>query len=419
MLKASRTIWMCAAILVIASLVLTACGGGAAPATTAPQPTQAPAEKPTEAAPAGGTESKPSGKTTSSGFECPEPQHKIDVQSKDLNLFVWTEYIPQDAIECFELVYGVKVNRKEYSSNEEMYASLTAGSSIYDLVQPTDYIVQLMIRQGLLQKLDKGQLPVLQSFDPNYLNLSFDPNNEYTIPYQAGTDAIVYNSDTVKDAPKSYADLWKHIDEGKMVTLDDSRAIIGATLLTLGYDVNTTDEKQLAEAKAKLAELAKGIKLYDSDSPKSALIAGDVDLGITWTGEAFLASQENPAIKYVYPSEGTVLWQDNYAMPKDAPHADAAYAWLNYTMQPNVFFLMLRDFPYTNPSQGALDFAKNSDLKVTDADGNEIAVADLYQAYIDSPITNTPPEELKKGHRIEDVGDALPLYDQIWTEIKQ
>jgi spermidine/putrescine-binding protein len=443
MLKVSRTIWVCAAIFVIASLVLTACGGGAAPATSAPQPTQAPAEKPTaapqpteaptakptaaatpaekptEAAAPGAFVSKPSGKKTASGFECPEPANRLDVKAKELNLFVWTEYIPQDALDCFELVYGVTVNRKEYSSNEEMYASLSAGSSIYDLVQPTDYIVSLMIRQGLLQKLDKGRLPVLQSFDPNYLNLPFDPNNEYTIPYQGGTDAIVYNADAVKDPPQSYADLWKFIDAGRMVSLDDSRAVIGATLLTLGYDVNTTDAKQLAEAKAKLAELAKGIKLYDSDSPKSALIAGDVDLGITWTGEAFLASQEKPAIKYVYPSEGAILWQDNYAMPKDAPHADAAYAWLNYTMQPDVFFLMLRDFPYTNPSKGALDFAKNSDLKVKDADGNEIAVADLYQAYIDSPITNTPPEELKKGHRIEDVGDALPLYDQIWTEIKQ
>ena len=397
MLKVSKTIWMCAAILVIASMVLTACGG-ATPATTV---------------------SKSSGKKTSSGFECPEPQNKLDVQSKELNLFVWTEYIPQDMLECFELVYGVKVNRKEYSSNEEMYASLTAGSSIYDLVQPTDYIVSLMIRQGLLQKLDKSKLPVLQQFDPNYLNLPFDPNNEYTIPYQGGTDAIVYNADTVKVPPKSYADLWKHIADGRMVSLDDSRAVIGATLLTLGYDVNTTDEKQLAEAKAKLAELAKGIKLYDSDSPKSALIAGDVDLGITWTGEAFLASHENPAIKYVYPTEGAILWQDNYAMPKDAPHPDAAYAWMNYAMQPDLFWMMLRDFPYTNPSKGTLDFARNSDLKVKDAEGKEIAVADLYKAYIDSPITNTPPEELKKGHRIEDVGDALPLYDQIWTEIKQ
>jgi spermidine/putrescine-binding protein len=411
MLKSSRTIWMGVVLLVIASMMLTACGGGAAPAAQAPA-TQAPAEKPTDA-PA------PNGKTTSSGFVCPEPQNKIDVQSKELNLFVWTEYIPQDAIECFELIYGVTVNRKEYSSNEEMYASLTAGGSIYDLVQPTDYLIGLMIRQGMLQQLDKSKLPVLDTFDPNYLNLPFDPNNEYTIPYQGGTDAIVYNADTVKDPPKSYADLWKFIDDGRMVSLDDSRAVIGATLLTLGYDVNTTDEKQLAEAKAKLAELAKGIKLYDSDSPKSALIAGDVDLGITWTGEAFLASQENPAIKYVYPTEGAILWQDNYAMPKDAPHSDAAYAWLNYTLQPDLFFLMLRDFPYTMPSRGALEFARDSDLTIKDADGNALAVADLYQAYADSPITNTPPEALKQGHRIEDVGDALPLYDQIWTEIKQ
>ncbi|HSD85326.1 MAG TPA: spermidine/putrescine ABC transporter substrate-binding protein, partial [Anaerolineae bacterium] len=356
---------------------------------------------------------------TSSGFECPEPQPKLDVKSTEINLFVWTEYIPQDALECFELVYGVKVNRKEYSSNEEMYATLSAGSSTYDLVQPTDYIVGLMKRQDMLQKLDHNQLPVLTTFDPNYLNLEFDPNNEYTVPYQAGTDAIVYNSDVIKDAPKSYADLWKFIDTGKLVSLDDSRAVIGATLLTLGYDVNTKDEKQLAEARTKLAELAKGIKLYDSDSPKSALIAGDVDLGITWTGEAFLAAKENPAIKFVYPTEGAIVWQDNYAMPKDAPHPDAAYAWINYTMQPDLFFLMLRDFPYTNPSKGALEFAKDSPLKVKDADGNEVVVADLYKAYAESPTTNTPPAELKKGHRVEDVGDATPLYDQIWTEIKQ
>ncbi len=189
--------------------------------------------------------------------------------------------------------------------------------------------------------------------------------------------------------------------------------------MTLGYDVYTTDDKQLQEAKAKLAELAKGITLYDSDSPKTALIAGDVDLGITWTGEAFLAAQEKPSIKYVYPTEGVVIWQDNYAIPKNAPHLDAAYAWLNYTMQPDLFWMMLRDFPYTNPSKGALDFAKNSTAKVTDVNGNETTLADLYKKYIESPITNTPQEALKAGHRIDDVGDALPKYDQIWTEIKQ
>ena len=217
------------ALLAVVSLTLAACGAGAATATQAS-----------------------SKQVTSTGFECPEPQNKAQVTSKELNLFVWTEYIPPDMQECFEKVYGVKVNRDEYSANEEMYAKLSAGGTAYDLVQPTDYIVSLMIRQGLLQKLDHAKLPALKNFDPNYLNFSFDPNNEYTLPYQAGTDAIVFNADTVTDPPKSWADLWNPDYAGRMVFLDDSRAVIGATLLTLGYDVNTKDPAQLNEAKAKL-----------------------------------------------------------------------------------------------------------------------------------------------------------------------
>jgi spermidine/putrescine-binding protein len=372
-------------LLIMGSLILAACGGGTAPAATEPAASGA--------------------KVTSSGYTCPEADPKMEVTSKELNLFVWTEYIPADMQECFELVYGVKVNRDEYSANEEMYAKLSAGGTAYDLVQPTDYIVSLMIRQGLLQELDHSKLPALKNFDSNYLDFSFDPGNKYTIPYQAGTDAIVYNADTVENPPKSWEDLWKPEYAGRMIFLDDSRAVIGATLLTLGYDVNTTDPAQLEEAKTKLAELVPNVKAFDSDSPKTALIAGDVDLGMTWTGEAFLAQQEKPSIQYVYPTEGAILWQDNWAMPKDAPHADAAYAWLNYTMQGDIFWMMLRDFPYTNPNQAALDYAKANQ-------------PEIYKAYTDSPITNTPAEAIQNGHRIDDVGDALPLYDQIWTEVK-
>jgi spermidine/putrescine-binding protein len=413
------SVWSALSVLLVAALLLAACGGATPqpPATTAPQPTAVvpagsppapndltpvaggPTEQPTQAA------TPAEKKVTSSGFECPEPENRVEVTSKELNLFVWTEYIPQDLLECFELVYGVKVNRDEYSANEEMYAKLKAGGTNYDLVQPTDFIVGLMVRQGLLQKLDQSKLPNWKNLDPAYLNLSFDPNNEYTMPYQAGTDAIVYNADTVKTPPKAWADLWNPDYAGHMVFLDDSRAVIGMTLLTLGYDVNTTDETQLNEAKDKLAQLVPGVKLFDSDSPKTALIAGDVDLGITWTGEAFLAQQEVPAITYVYPTEGAILWQDNYAIPVGAPHLDAAYAWLNYSLQGDVFWLMLRDFPYTNPNRAALDYAKD-------------AQPDLYKTYMDSPITNTPVDALKAGHRIEDVGDALPLYDKIWTEVK-
>lgn len=343
--------------------------------------------------------------TTSTGFTCPKPANESKVTSKELNIFVWTEYIPTDMIECFELVYGVKVNKDEYSSNEEMYAKISAGGTSYDLVQPTDYIVSLMVRNNLIQKIDKTQVKTLGNFDPNYLNFDFDPGNEYTLPYQAGTDAIIYNSDKVAKPPASWKDLWDPAYAGRMVFLDDSRVVIGITLLSLGYDVNSKDPAQLEEAKVKLTELVKNIKLFDSDSPKTALIAGDVDLGNTWTGEAVLAQRENSSIQYVYPTEGAIIWQDNWAIPTGAPHLDAVYAWLNYSNQGDLFYLMLKEFPYTNPNKAALDFAKSAD-------------PELYKQYMDSPITNTPKDAIENGHRIEDVGEATTLYDQIWTEVK-
>ncbi|MCS6828916.1 MAG: spermidine/putrescine ABC transporter substrate-binding protein [Caldilinea sp.] len=375
-----RRFWSALSALLIAALIGAACAAPAqAPATT--------------------------GEPATGASDCPEPNPRLEVTSRQVNLFVWTEYIPQETIRCFEQVYGVRVNKDEYSSNEEMYAKLSAGGANYDLVQPTDYFVPLLIRQGLLQELDKSRLPILDSLDPNYLNLDFDPGNVYSIPYQAGTDAIIVNTAVVDPIPQSFADLWNPVYAGRLVMIDDSRAIIGATLLALGYDVNTTNPAELEEAKVKLAELARGIKLFDSDSPKTALIAGDVDLGIVWTGEAVIAKREVPSFEYIYPTEGAILWQDNYAIPKDAPNLDAAYAWLNYSMQGDVFWRMLEEFPYTNPNLAALEYAKENH-------------PELYEEYINSNITNTPPEELQRGHRIRDVGDATPLYDRVWTEIK-
>lgn len=336
---------------------------------------------------------------------CPQPNPRLEVTSEELNLFTFAEYVPDDFIRCFEEVYGVKVNAGVYSTNSELYSRLSAGGSSYDIVQPTDYIVAPMVRQGLLQKLDKQRIPAFDAIDPSYLGLPFDPANDYTIPYQAGTYAIAVNTQAVQSVPASWADLWSAEYAGRLTFLDDSRSVIGLTLLTLGYDLNSTDPAQLEEAKAKLSELVPNIKLFESDNPKAALIAGDVDLGMVWTGEAFLANQQNPAIQYVYPSEGAILWQDNWAIAAQAPHADAAYAWINYTHQPELFWLTLRDFPYTNPNRAALEYAK-------------VNHPELYAAYRDSNATNMPAEDITRGHHIEDVGEALVLYDRIWTEVK-
>jgi spermidine/putrescine-binding protein len=376
-----NNLWKLLAMLVMVSVLLAACGGQ----------------------PSGGEEAGQ--KVTASGFVCPEPQTQAEVTSKELNLFVWTEYIPIEWKECFELVYGVKINHDEYSSNEEMYAKLSAGGTSFDLILPTDYIVSLMISQGMLQKWDKSKLAIMDNIDSGYKDLPFDPGNEYTLPYMAGTDAIVYNADRVPNPPVSWADLWSPDYAGRLVLLDDPRVVIGFTLMTLGYDLNTKDPQQLEEAKTKLLELIPNVKLFDSDSPKTALIAGDVDLGNVWNGEAFTAQQEDPAFQYVFPTEGTILWQDNWAIPTGAPHLDAAYAWVNYVEQGDMFWMMLRDFPYTVPNKAALDYAKEHQTE-------------LYDAYINSPITNTPPEVLANGFFMEDVGEATPLYDQIWTEVK-
>jgi spermidine/putrescine-binding protein len=300
-----------------------------------------------------------------------------------------------------------------------MYAKISAKIVAYDLVQPTNNYVQLMVRQNLIQKLDKSKLSIMGYFAPTSLGLPYDPNNDYTVPYESGTDAVVYNSDVVKDPPTSFADLWKpEYKDDPMVMLDGSDDIIGATLLSLGYDANSKDPKQLADAKARLLQLRPSIKVFDSDSPKTELISGDAVLGIVWTGDVFLAAQQNPAIKYVYPTEGALLWQDNYAIPANASHLDAAYAFLNYNYQPDLFWLETRDWPYTNPDAATLAWAKANSIAVKDVNGNDTTSDKIIDAYLASPITNTPPDAFKAGHWMEEKGSAAPLWDQIWTEVK-
>ena len=346
-------------------------------------------------------------KVASSGFVCPEPSPRVELESTEINIFTWTEYVPADIIECFGLVYNIKVNVDYFSSNEELNAKMSTGRDVnqYDVVHPSDYIIDVMAREGLLQPLDQSRISNWKNLNSDLL-VAYGDTLTYVVPYQMGTQAIIYNSETVANPPASWADLWSPEYEGRIVSVDDTRVVIGMTLLTLGYSVNETDPAHLDEAKQKLVELMPNIRVFDSDSPKSALVAGDVDLGIVWNGEAFLAQQENPAFQYVFPSEGTIIFYDGMALPSNAPHVDAAYAWFNYLLQGDVNWLTLVDYPYTNPNQAALDFAKANQT-------------DVYEAYFSSTITNSPAEVFAAGHDVMDLGDALMLYDEIWTEVKQ
>ncbi|MBI3166851.1 MAG: spermidine/putrescine ABC transporter substrate-binding protein [Chloroflexi bacterium] len=344
---------------------------------------------------------------TANGFVCPEPSPRVGFESKEINIFTWTEYIPADIFDCFGLVYGVTVNVDYFSSNEELYSkvSLGEGANPYDIIHPSDYMISVFIREELLQELDPSKIPNLANLDPG-LVAAYGDTTSYVVPYQMGTQAIIYNSKTVEPPPTSWADLWNPEYKGRIVSVDDSRVVIGAALLALGYDVNDTDPDHLEETKQKLLELMPNIRVFDSDSPKTPLVAGDVDLGIVWNGEAFLAATEAPEFKYVFPEEGSIIFYDGMAIPPTAPHPDIAYAWFNYLLQGDVNWLTLVDYPYTNPNKAALEYARANQ-------------PEIYEAYISSPITNTPADEFAKGHDVKDIGEALLLYDEIWTEIKQ
>lgn len=326
-------------------------------------------------------------------------------EAKELNLYAWSEYIPQALLDGFTASTGIKVNYDTYSSNEELLAKLQAGASGYDVIIPSDYTVAIMIKQGLLDPLDLSKITNFSNIIKSLQNQDFDPGNKYSIPYQWGTVGIMFDKNKVTEAPTSYKDLWNPAYEGRVVLLDDEREVLGMVLLSLGYDKNSTDPTQLEEAKQKMIELMPNVKLFDSDSPKTAILSGEVWLGLTWNGEAAIAHGENENIDYICPVEGCGLWIDNLAIPKGAPHPNAAHAFINYVLDPKASILITKEFPYSTPNQAALDLLKSDE-------------PDLYDAYMGFAATNPPEDYIRNGKRIIDIGEATAMWDRIWTEVK-
>ncbi len=296
-------------VLIAVTLLLSACATAATPT----QPPEASAttalQQPTEA---------PSGQTGTTATVA-KPT------STELNLYGWSDYVPQQLLDDFTAQYGIKVNYDTYSSNEEMLAKLQAGASGYDLVIPSDYTVSIMLKQDMLEPIDKSQIPNFKNLDPRFTNKDYDPGNKYSIPYQWGTTALAYDTTAVPSAPKSWADLWDPAYKGRLVMLDDEREVPGMALQVLGFDKNSTNPDQLKQAKEKLAALKPNILLFNSDDPETSLITGETWAGLVYNGNAALAHQQNANIDYICPTEGCGLWFDNLAVPKGAPHADAAW----------------------------------------------------------------------------------------------
>lgn len=319
----------------------------------------------------------------------------------ELNIFVWTEYVPDSVIKAFEDETGIKVNVSTYSSNEDMLAKVKSESAgAYDIVLPSDYMVEQMIGQDMLAELDFEKLPNFKNIGDSFKNPAYDPGNKYSVPYLGGACAIAVNKDKVDKEIKSYADLFDPSLEGKLVVLDDFRAVIGITNKACGYDLNETDKTKLDETGNKLMELKKNVVLYDSDSPKSALISGDCDAGMIWSAEIALAMEEVPSIEVVYPTEGALIFQDNWCVTKEAKNYDNAMAFIDYMMKPESMVMVLEEFPYMC--------------------ANTEAVKMMGDAYSSNPAKNPPAEVVAGGTYVGNLdSDVLEIYSEMWTKLKE
>ena len=306
-----------------------------------------------------------------------------------VNVLNWSSYIPDEVIKDFEKETGIKVNYGTYSSNEELLAKLSSSKDgTYDVVFPSDYMVELMINKNMLSKLDTSRLTNYKNIDKVFLKQSYDKNNSYSLPFLLATSVIAYNSENVNDI-YDYRDLAREDYKNDIVLLDDERITIGAFLQALGYDINDYNDNHLEEAYQFYNSFKDNIKAFDSDSPKSFLITNETNIGVLWNAEAILARDQNPNIIIVYPNSGYALSMDNYVITKGATNVDNAYKFIDYLLRDEVCQKIIDDYPYISTNKNTNNYS-DEELK----------------------------EILENGSYIKNVGENIKKFDRLWAKMK-
>ncbi|MBO9359107.1 MAG: spermidine/putrescine ABC transporter substrate-binding protein [Thermomicrobium sp.] len=322
---------------------------------------------------------------------------------KELNFYNWSEYIDPGILTEFQETYGVKVTMDTYASNEDLLAKLQGGATGYDVIVPSDYMVSIMINLGLLEPLDYSVIKTIANIDPENLKPYYDPDNTYSVPYMWGTSGYSYDTNVLGQDLASWKEVFEPRPEvrGKVVMLDDQREVIGAALMYLGYEINETSDDALARAKQLLLTQKPYVLAYSSQNNDDLLVAGEALIAHIWTGDALMSEQEKPTLRYVIPTEGCTVWQDNLCVPKTAPHKYTAMVFIDFLNRPDIAGRNASYIMYGSPNKAARE-----------------------QGYIDQEVLNNPgvyppPEVWKRLQWIKDVGEegALKL-DRLWTEIK-
>lgn len=266
----------------------------------------------------------------------------------------WGDYIDPELLTQFEEETGYSVIYETFDSNEAMMTKIEQGGTRYDVAVPSEYMIEQMIEADLLQEIDHSLLPNLENINPRFLDLEFDPNNRFSIPYFWGTLGIIYNTNYVDESEvQQWNDLWNPKFRNNIMIYDGAREVLGVGLQSLGYSLNETDSTRLREATNKMKTLMPNILALVADEMKMHLGNEEAMIGVTFSGEASIAIWENPELAYVLPEEGSNLWFDNIVIPHNAQNVEGAHALIDFLLRPEVAAQNADYVGYSTPNEAA------------------------------------------------------------------
>ncbi len=317
-------------------------------------------------------------------------------------VYNWGEYIDKSTVKQFEKDTGIKVVYETFDSNEEMYAKVKAGAVKYDVICPSDYMIQKMRQENLLAEIDFNKVPNFKNIDTTYLNASksFDPENKFSVPYCWGTVGILYNKKMVNGPIDSWGALFDKQYSGNILMIDSVRDAFAVALSYLGYDINTTDENQLNQARDLLKKQYPLVQAYVVDQVRDKMIGNEAALGVIYSGEAIYTKRENPDLEYVVPKEGSNVWIDGWVIPKNCKSKENAEKFINYMCDGDVALKNFDYITYSTPNKVARE-------KITDKDIKNSSVAFPDQSVLDRCTTFK-----FLGNKIES------LYNDKWNQVK-
>ena len=296
------------------------------------------------------------------------------MNGEKLVVYNWGEYIDPEVLTMFEEKTGIDIVYEEFETNEILYPKISSGAIAYDVICPSDYMIQRMIENDLLSEINFDNIPNLKNIGKQYLERSrqFDPENKYSVPYCWGTVGILYNKMMVDEPVDSWSILWDPKYKDNILMQDSVRDAFGVTLKYLGYSLNSIDLDELTEAKNLLIEQKPLVQAYVIDQVRDKMIGNEAALGVIYSGEAIYTQKENPNLEYVIPKEGSNIWIDSWVIPKNAEHKENAEKFINFLCRPDIALMNFEYITYSTPNEAARELIEDESIR-----NSEIAFPDL------------------------------------------